>query len=660
MIKVPKIFIVGTACTGITEAYDALCKKTGLTGCGEKYNQKLIEHIVAPSTTTVTTNDNNIISMYRAEEAPIDKTHLNLWIVEMLASAFPDAIFVAMKRNVNTVISQMLRIQSIKDWCIHYTEKQVKFPSPFMGASTAIEYGKLNLKDRCKARVLSHFKEIDRLATVLPQTRFFILDHDDKATFEREINRIASIVVVPVLQPLTTITTTESVAPTMKRLTRVFDAQRKKPNDASKLLPPTPPPTTTSPPLTVPPTATPPPSTPPPKTSPPTTTSLTVTPTTTTVPPITTSTSTPTTTPLTVPSTATQLDVSPTAAIEVTPTMETPTIDIKRVAISNAVTAAINKESSSKKPSSRKTHLPSSIQRKKAMRFARGGGAASDSLVTPIPTVTLPLPSIDYHRVDYSAKIKFYWINLERAPHRKTRMEEGFDKRSISHKRVLAYDGQTFDFRPFIETKIPQAQLQRHKLEIATSLSHLRALHAFVQDGDAIGIICEDDLSFEYESYWRGSLEQMIAEAPSNWQVLQLGLTINVPKEWHNIMTAATTAAPLNGAGAGAYLPRKAHWYSALAYAVKREYAIGILTTHGVCCDKPTFASRFKIVNIEHAQSERIVIGTGPTKYLVYPPVFTYPTKNDSFIHPQHLRMHEASKNLIAKAYCNNRMTTNE
>lgn len=546
----PKIFIVGTACTGITDAYDLLCQKTGFPGCNEKHTNLVIECVIR-NTVPV----ESVLKTYRAEKSTIDKTHLNLWLVERLAEEFPDAVFVMLKRNVNIVISQMLRMQSIKDWCIHYAEMGVTFPSHFLGAERESDYTKLNLKDRCKARIMSHYAEIDRLATVLPLSRFVVLNYDDKQTFDQAIDRIVSLVCTqPVFTPTPTLAPPPSVAAKLKQLREHSIG----------------------------------------------TASVT------------------TTTKATKP----QLKPIVVAPIRPNPAKITPVVQPRTV--------------SHVSPLDRKLDPP----RVNPMSIAPPRPVDAASLPAPVQLNISP----DQVRTDYVPSLKFFWINLERATQRKQRMQQEFEKRSIQHKRVNAFDGQVVDFRPLIESKIPHTQLLKHKLEIATSLSHLKALHAFVLEGDDVGIICEDDLSFEYETLWKKSLQEMIAAAPQNWQVLQLGLTINIPKEWHNIMESGKT-----------YLPRKAHWYSALAYAVKRSHAISVLTEHGISCTDKQFASRFKINNIEQAQSERIVIGTGPTKYLVYPPVFTYPSQNDSYIHPQHLRMHESSKNMIAKAYLNNR-----
>jgi GR25 family glycosyltransferase involved in LPS biosynthesis len=591
-----KIFLVGTACTGMADIYDLLITRTGFTGCDEKHNQLLIDYVVRK-----TANVTDVLQAYKSETSIVDKTHLNLWAVEALAQEFPHAIFVAVKRNVNLVIALMLRMQSVKDWCLQYNEMGVKFPSKFLGVNQESDYLKLNLKDRCKARVLSHYDEMNRLTTVLPKSRFFVINYDDKNTLNNAVDSIVraactmdkDVTHAAITQKLSTshATNRNTIA---DRLAAIKEASK----------------TQTAP--TIPNKA---PSTIPKQT-------------------------------IIQQQNKSQRVVAAAAAPQ-KPKIEAP--KIQQVPAPIPPPAPVIEQQRPLPP-----HRKATPVRTTAPIVSPHDRKITTPRVVHKPQITTAPPSIeivtlpidpDYVRTDYKKDLKFYWINLERAPHRKERMEKEFEKRNIKNQKIVAFDGQSVDFKPFIDTKIPFTQLSKHKFEVATTLSHLKALHAFANDGADVGIICEDDLSFEYESLWKKSLQDQINEAPPGWTVLQLGLTINIPKEWHNIMAANKT-----------YHQRKSHWYSALAYAVKREHALRVLSEHSIPVGEKAFSCRLKLGNIEQAQSERVVIGTGATKYMVYPPVFTYPSRNDSFIHPNHLRMHESSKNMIAKAYVNNRL----
>jgi len=602
-----KIFLVGTACTGITDIYDLLVTKTGFSGCNEKHNQLLMDCVVR---NTVDTAD--VLQAYRSEPCIIDKTHLNLWVVEALATEFPHALFVAVKRNVNLVISHMLRMQSVKDWCTQYASMGVAFPSKFLGAAKESDYGNLNLKERCKARVLSHYDEMNRLASILPPSRFFVINYDDKHTLNDAVDRIvsAACTIDRMTRPAAPAAPAAHVAShrntIAERLAAIRAVQKTKieplpqkpkiePPPQKKAAPKAPTPAAKQVQKSAPPTA----------------------PTAPTIP-----------TPMTPKNTTLGLRLLAPQNIEAPKTAQPRPIPPRKPTAVRSTAPIVS-------PNDRKITTP---------KVAYKPQVTTSSFMPSMEIIALPVDP-NYVRTDYPKDLQFYWINLERAPHRKERMEKEFEKRGIKNQRIVAFDGQSVDFKPFVDTKIPFAQLSKHKFEVATTLSHLKALHAFANDGKDVGIICEDDLSFEYESLWKKSLQQQIAEAPPGWTVLQLGLTINIPKEWHNIMAANKT-----------YHQRKSHWYSALAYAVKREHALRVLSEHSIPVGEKAFACRLKLGNIEQAQSERVVIGVGVTKYMVYPPVFTYPSRNDSFIHPNHLRMHESSKNMIAKAYVSNRI----
>ncbi len=742
MIKFPKVFLVGCACSGIAEVYNDIISRTGLPGCNEKYNQLLIDNVLRQCVP-----DSSVIRAYQSEEACVDKTHLNLWMVEKHADAFPDAIFVGLKRNVNLVVSQMLRMQSAKDWCTDYAIMGITFPSLFLGATTESEYQKLQIKDRCRARVLSHYAEIDRLAQIYPN-RFVVINFDDKDTLSRKIDNVVSLIclnpivvapppVQPLVQPV--IVKTRTRAELINNNEKVQLAQQAR-SDRQKLIdqliasrqhssvPPPPPdqeikkrlpdipltPINVKPLITLPPTTenkrlavetrtkkrltvaeriaaktntvmpqpiipvksvakttittektilvTPPektipvksvtektipvksvtektiPVTPPEKTILVKSVVKTITPPEKTITPVKTITPPEKTIPvktITPPEKTIPVKTIPAVPVLAKTSPDTPPV-IWLPRVEPPPHPLIKKVSLKTKPVILKIKSKPAPPPKQSL-LERPNNNNIEPVILPIdPT---------YYRTDFPKNLMFYWINLDRAPQRRKRMEEEFKKRNIPNKRITAIDGLNTDLRPYLDKSIPQTNIGKHRYEIAASLSHLKALQAFVNDGADIGIICEDDVSFEYESLWKRSLKDQIAEAPSDWCVLQLGLTINIPKEWHTIMAANLT-----------YHQRKMHWYSALAYAVRRSYAVSILTEHSIPCEGDKFYCDLKVKNIEHVQSERIVIGVGTGRYTVYPPVFTYPSHNNSFIHPNHLRLHENSKNLIAKAYIHNRL----
>ncbi len=257
---------------------------------------------------------------------------------------------------------------------------------------------------------------------------------------------------------------------------------------------------------------------------------------------------------------------------------------------------------------------------------------------------TIPTTIIKKGKEAHENAFCFYWINMKRGTARRKRMEQLFTERSLMHCRVEALDGKDADFMQHVKTS-PRPWSPQHirlrRFEIATTLSHLKAVYTFLKTNTTspYAIICEDDLSFEYEKQWPKTLQQTLTHAPALWNVLQLGLTVNASEKWQAIVRAGKP-----------YQPRKRFWWSAIAYAISRPYALRLLAKHNIDVSKPHFHCTL-YGNVHSNESEKVVIGLGPAHYLVYPPRFTYPKNNTSFIHPQHAGLHTRSKGFIDAYY---------
>ena len=199
----------------------------------------------------------------------------------------------------------------------------------------------------------------------------------------------------------------------------------------------------------------------------------------------------------------------------------------------------------------------------------------------------------------------FYWINLDKSVERKERMEKLFNKHKVKNVRIEAIDGGT----------------DANKRACSCSASHIKAIKTFYESGEEVGIICEDDLSFEYKKYWRNNLTTVIADAPKNWDIIQLGVT-----------TISFWPYAIIKNNKKLYIPYNPYISSAICYVINRQGASHFLDRQ----DKPTNCTERYIYN--HVK-------TYTYKY----PMFTYPTKNDSTLHPDHLPDHVYSKNLITQ-----------
>ena len=242
---------------------------------------------------------------------------------------------------------------------------------------------------------------------------------------------------------------------------------------------------------------------------------------------------------------------------------------------------------------------------------------------------------------------KFFFINLDRAVERRERMIKQLSDRGIRFERVVAVDANAgpngsvlFDYIPI---SWRGGMLNAFKAEIATTISHLKAIHQFVQSGEPVGIIVEDDAVFEYEPKWPYTLAEVINGAPNGWEILTLSITTSENVMYDGIMRARKR-----------YHHRKSNFYSAVAYAITRQHAINMLSGRYQCdVTSPTFSCKLN-GNAAQMQSEINVLGVGPHRYFLYPPAFTYPTENNSYIHPNHIQGHKNCKAVVSRAYDEN------
>ena len=199
----------------------------------------------------------------------------------------------------------------------------------------------------------------------------------------------------------------------------------------------------------------------------------------------------------------------------------------------------------------------------------------------------------------------FYWINLNKSEDRKKRMEKLLKKQNIKNVHISAIDGgKDLNLRA-----------------CACCASHIKAIKTFYESGNDVGIICEDDISFEYKKYWRNTLTNVINEAPKDWEILQLGVITS----WFWPHAIIKNSKQL-------YIPYHDYISSTLCYVINRKGAEKLLQVK----EKPS----------NHAE---LYIYKNVKTYTYKYPMFTYPTENDSTIHSDHLPDHIYSKNLITK-----------
>lgn len=253
--------------------------------------------------------------------------------------------------------------------------------------------------------------------------------------------------------------------------------------------------------------------------------------------------------------------------------------------------------------------------------------------VVPSDLVANELPS------NYGAK--FFYINLDRASERRSQMESQLTSRKIKFERVRAIDAQTLDPAYLESTERLHGSDPCAVAEIATTFSHLKAVFQFFLSGEPIGVILEDDAVFEYEPSWPYTLAEALSGAPSGWGLMTLSITTIDVALFENLMRLKQR-----------YHLRKPNYYSAVAYALTRAHAITLLKRFDVSFETPLdeFACKPE-TSFCKIQSEPNILSVAPNIYFLYPPAFTYPTDNTSYIHPHHVAGHKRCKALVSRAY---------
>jgi GR25 family glycosyltransferase involved in LPS biosynthesis len=116
-------------------------------------------------------------------------------------------------------------------------------------------------------------------------------------------------------------------------------------------------------------------------------------------------------------------------------------------------------------------------------------------------------------------KHTFYWINLDRNLTRRNHMYQMFSSKICFNQRISAYDGDKIEKYPEINFK---GFKNINKYEYGCCFSHLKAIKMCYDKNEPIGIICEDDLCLDYISKWSLSIDEIILQAPDDWEIIKI------------------------------------------------------------------------------------------------------------------------------------------
>jgi GR25 family glycosyltransferase involved in LPS biosynthesis len=228
-------------------------------------------------------------------------------------------------------------------------------------------------------------------------------------------------------------------------------------------------------------------------------------------------------------------------------------------------------------------------------------------------------------------KVSLLWVNLDRSSARRTHMEKVLTDpifNNMEKTRISAIDGQD----PSNLGKYMKKTMQRtmRDCEYGCTLSHLEAIKQFSQTtsqtlDQSYALILEDDVCLDFKHYWKKTLNEIIEEAPQDWEIIQLTYIIlgqepkDLYEEWTNKKNLCSTA----------------------AYIISKTAAIRI--TNKLYKD-----GKWELPDNLPNQADRLIYLLCKT-YTYKDCPFIYRTENDSLIHPSHLDFHGKNKEKIER-----------
>lgn len=239
---------------------------------------------------------------------------------------------------------------------------------------------------------------------------------------------------------------------------------------------------------------------------------------------------------------------------------------------------------------------------------------------------------------------KFYFINLDRSEDRLKHMNKFFRKLEKKtelkprFERISAFDGKNENVDNFSNLKLENMWLNKEQNrkaigpEFGCCYSHVKAMKVFLDDKtneDEIAFMCEDDL--ELFKIDKDFFKKMISE-------------IVIKTKENGILSISCVGSPLiieplhEKINSPIYLDYHSNigkLYGTGCYAINRKTAQQIVNKHW---------KNEKLIIDEHHNSmvaDHFIYPRGDKTCFVIPSLFTLRPQNDSYIHKEHLDMHD-------------------
>jgi len=232
---------------------------------------------------------------------------------------------------------------------------------------------------------------------------------------------------------------------------------------------------------------------------------------------------------------------------------------------------------------------------------------------------TRPLKKEGFKSTDYLDGIDaIYWINLDRSTDRRQRMQQLFEDPVFAGKKIIrisAVDGKSHDIDQILNANFEGMTPDKFsKIEYACLLSHLNAIKQFSESKYKTALIMEDDMTLEYKPHWKKSAKQIMDNAPSDWDLIQLCINIDTPLK-------------------KIYTPNTGYISCSGAYIINKK------------CSTKIAMNKYKLDSALHVSDGYLFIKTNTYAYKY--PMFTYKLNEISTIHPEHLQQHDRNKKII-------------
>ncbi len=215
-----------------------------------------------------------------------------------------------------------------------------------------------------------------------------------------------------------------------------------------------------------------------------------------------------------------------------------------------------------------------------------------------------------------------YIINLKRRTDRYERMMQLIADNNITdYTFIEAVDGKE-DIDSFIDNVETEHRGRPRPVEIATTISHIKAIQHWLSTSDSeYAIFAEDDLSDETVKHWQWNWKEFLSSINFEYDVLQLCQTQFTKTEYR-------------------LHKRMRHDYSAGLYLLKREHAKNII-------NRMIYNGKYKVNNHrENVLADHSVI-FGHSDKVYSCSLFTYNIDTASDVNPSGASLHKKSRDMV-------------